>query len=207
MESMESDCRPLRVSGQHGWQKTLCFHYIAPGHFACEFPNLSAQSRADTDLNWRHSMKSRNRQGSVNDKQMAGIDLNSMIRWNLRDFDLNSMIKRNLRDFVNDMENFSGTLVVPRDANLYNVCDEQNGIDPNSMIRRNLRDFDPNSMITRNLCDFVNDMESFNGPLVVARDANFDNMGGQQNDLVPDIDDDHAIPRVGINPDEFTQTL
>ena len=50
-------------------------------------------------------------------------------------------------------------------------------------------------------------MESFNVPLVVARDANFDNMGGQQNVLVPDIDDDHAIPRVGINPDEFTQTL
>ena len=91
------------------------------------------------------------------------------------------------------MENFSGTLVVPRDANLYNVGDEQNGIDLNSMIRRNLRDFDLNSMITRNLCDFVNGMESLNEPLVVARDANFDNMGGQQNDLVPDIDDDHAI--------------
>ena len=117
------------------------------------------------------------------------------------------MIKRNLRDFVNDMENFSGTLVVPRNANLYNVGDEQNGIDLNSTIRRNLRDFDLNSMKTRNLCDFVNEMESFNGLLVVARDANFDNMGGQQNDLVPDIDDDHAIPRVGINPDEFTQTL
>ena len=42
---------------------------------------------------------------------MAGIDLNSMIRWNLRDLDLISMIKRNLRDFVNDMENFCGTLV------------------------------------------------------------------------------------------------
>ena len=117
------------------------------------------------------------------------------------------MIKRNLRDFVNDMENFSGTLVVPRDANIYNVGDEQNGIDLNSMIRRNLRDFDLNSMIARNLCDFVNAMESFNGPLFVARDANFDNMGGQQNDLFADIDDDHAIPRVGINPDEFTQTL
>ena len=117
------------------------------------------------------------------------------------------MIKRNLRDFVNDMENFSGILVVPKDANLYNVGDEHNGIDFNSMIRRNLRDFDLNSMITPNLCDFVNHMESFNGPLVVARDANVDNMGGQQNDLVPDIDDDHAIPRVGIHPDEFTQTL
>ena len=90
---------------------------------------------------------------------------------------------------------------------IYIMGDEQNGIDLNSMIRQNLRDFDLNSMITRNLCDFVNDMESSNGPLVVARDANFDNMGGQQNDLVPDIDDDHAIPRVGINPDEFTQTL
>ena len=117
------------------------------------------------------------------------------------------MIKRNLRDFVNDMENFSGTLVVPRNANLYNVGDEQNGINLNSTIRRNLRDFDLNSMKTRNLCDFVNEMESLNGPLVVARDANFDNMGGQQNDLVPDIDDDYAIQRVGINPDEFTQTL
>ena len=177
------------------------------GHFACGCPNLSAPSGADMDFNRRHSMKSRNRHGSVNDKQRTGIDLNSMIRWNLRDFALNSMIKRNLRDFVNDMENFSGTLVVPRDANLYSVGDEQNGIDLNSMIRRNLRDFDLNFMITRNLCDFVNDMESFNGPLIVARDANFDNMGGRQNDLVPDLDDDHAIPRVGINPDEFIQTL
>ena len=212
MESMESDYRPQRVSDQHGWQRTLCFHCKAPGHFACECPNLSVldtPSSADMNLNWWHSMKSRNRQGSVNDKQMAVIGLNSMIRWNLRDFDLNSMIKWNLRDFVNDMENFSGTLVVPRDANLYNGGDEQNAIDLNSMIRGNLRDFDLNSMITRNLCDFVNDMEifNFNGHLVVARDANFDNMGGQQNDLVPDIDDDHAIPRVGINPDEFTQTL
>ena len=117
------------------------------------------------------------------------------------------MLKRKLRDFVNDMENFSGTLVVPRDANSYNVGDEQNGIDLNSMIRRNLRNFDLDSMKTWNLCDFVNDMERFNVPLVVARGANFDNMGGQQNDLVPDIDDDHAIPRVSINPDEFTQTL
>ena len=104
------------------------------------------------DLNWQHSMKGRNRKGSVNDIQMAGIDFNSMIRWNLRDFDLNSMIKRNLRDFVNDMENFNGTLVVPRSANFYNL-------------------------------------------------------GGEENHLVPDIDDDHDIPRVGINPDEFTQTL
>ena len=100
-----------------------------------------------------------------------------------------------------------GLSAFQRRSCLYNVGDEQNGVDLNSMIRRNLRDFDLNSMITRNLCDFVNDMESFTGPLVVARDANFDNMGGQQNDLVPDIDDDHAIPRVGINPDEFTQTL
>ena len=209
MESMESDYRPQRVSDQHGWQITLYFHNKARGQFPCECPNLSAPSRADVDLKWQHSMKTRNRNrhDSVNDKQMASIDLNSMIRWNLRDFDLNSMIKRNLRDFANDMENFSGTLVVPRDANLYNVGDEQNGIDLNSMIRRNLRDFDLNSMITRNLCDFVNDMESFNGPLVVARDANFDNMGGQQNDLVPDIDGDHAIPRVDINPDELAQTL
>ena len=157
MESMESDYRPLRVNGQHGWRRTLCFHYKAHCHFACECPNLSVldtPSSADMNLNWRHSMKSRNRQGSVNDKQMAVIDLNSMIRRNLRDFDLNSLITRNLCDFVNDMETFN-----------------------------------------------------FNGPLVVARDANFDNMGGQQNDLVPDIDDDHAIPWVGINPDEFTQTL
>ena len=207
MESMELDYRPLRVNGQHGWWRTLCFHYKSHGYFACECPNLSAPSGADMDFNRRHSMKSQNRHGYVNDNQRAGIDLNSMIRWNLRDFDLNSMIKRNLRDFVNDMENFSGTLVVPRDANLYNVSGEQNGIDLNSMIRWNLRDFHLNSVMTRNLCDFVNDMEIFNGPLVVARDANFDNMGGQQNDLVPDIDDDHAIPRVGINPDEFIQTL
>ena len=207
IESMESNYRQLRVNGQHGWRRTLCFHYKAHGHFACECPNLPARSGADMDFNRRHSMKSRNRHGSVNDKQRAGIDLNSMIWRNLRDFDFNAMIKRNLRDFVNDMENFNGTLVVPRDANLYNVGEEQNGIDLNSMIRRNLRDFDLNSMITRNLCDFVNDMESFNGHLVVARDANFDNMGGQQNDLVPDIDDDLAIPWVGINADEFIQTL
>ena len=113
MESMESDYRPLRVNGQHGWRRTLCFHYKARGHFACECPNLSAPSGADMDFNRRLSMKSRNRHGSVNDKQRTGIDLNSMIRWNLRDFDLNSMIKRNLRDFVNDMENFNGTLVLP----------------------------------------------------------------------------------------------
>ena len=206
MVSMESDYRPQRVSDQHGWQRTLCFHNKARG----QFPNLSAPSRADMDLKHvkrRHSMKTRNRHDSVNDKQMASIDPNSMIRWNPRDFDLNSMIKRNLRDFVNGMENFSGTLVVPRDANLYHVGDEQHDIDLNSMIWWNLRDFDLNSIITRNLCDFVNDMESFNGPLVVVRDANFDNMGGQQNDLAPDIDDDHDIPRVDINPDELAQTL
>ena len=149
---MELDYRPQRVSDQHGWQRTLCFHNKACGQFPCECPNLSAPSRADMDLKWRHSMKSRNRQGSVNDKQMAGIDLNSMIRWNLRDFDLNSMIKRNLRDFVNDMENFNGTLVVPRSAN-------------------------------------------------------FDNVGDEQNDLAPDIDDDHNIPQIDINPDELAQTL
>ena len=154
IDSMESDYRPLRVNGQHGWRRTLCFHYKAHGHFAYECPNLSAPSRADIDLNW---------------------------------------IKRNLRDFVNDMENFSGTLVVPRDANLYNVGDEQNGIDLNSMIRRNPRDFDLNSMITWNLCDFLNDMENFNGPLVVARDANFDNMGGQQNDLFENKCDERFI--------------
>ena len=91
MESMESDYRPLRVNGQHGWRRTLCFHYKAHGHFACECPNLSAPSGADTcmDFNGWHSMKSRNRHGPVNDKQWAGIDLTSMIRQNLRDFDLN----------------------------------------------------------------------------------------------------------------------
>ena len=121
IESMESDYRPLRVNGQHGWRITLCFHYKAHGHFACECPNLSAPCGADMDFNRRHSMKSRNRHGSVNDKQRAGIYLSSMIRQNLRDFDLNSMIKRNLHDFVNDMENFNGTLVVPRDANFDNI--------------------------------------------------------------------------------------
>ena len=95
--------------------------YTAPGHFACECPNLSAQSRSDMDLNKRHSMKTRNRHDSVNDKQMAGIDLKSMIRRNLRDFDLNSMIRRNLRDFVNDMESFNRTVVVARDANCDNM--------------------------------------------------------------------------------------
>ena len=51
MESIESDNRPLRVSDQHGWQSTLLcfFHYKAPGHFACECPNLSAPSRVDMD--------------------------------------------------------------------------------------------------------------------------------------------------------------
>ena len=68
------------------------------------------------------------------------------------------------------------------------------GIDLNSMIRQNLRDLE-------------NDMESFNGNLVVSRAANFDNVVGEQNDLVPDINDDHDIPWVGINPDEFTQVL
>ena len=152
IESMESDYRPQRVSDQHGWQITLCFHNKARGQFPCECPNLSAPSRADMDLKWRHSMKTRNWHDSVNGKQMASIDLNSMIRWNLCDFDLNSMIKRNLHDFVNDMENFNGTLVVPRDAN-------------------------------------------------------FDNMGGEQNVLASAIDDDHDIPRVVINPDELAQTL
>ena len=128
MESMESDYRPQRVSDQHGWQRTLCFHNKARGQFPCECPNLSAPSRADMDLKWRHSMKTRNRHDSVNDKQMASIDLNSMIRWNLRDVYLTSMIKRNLRDFVNDMENFNGTLVVPRDANFDNMGGEQNDL-------------------------------------------------------------------------------
>ena len=77
----------------------------------------------------------------------------------------------------------------------------------NSMIRRNLRDFDLNSMIKRNLRDFVNDMENFNGTLVVPKSANFDNVGDEQNDLAPDIHDDHAIPRVDINPDELAETL
>ena len=88
MESMESDYRPLRVNGQDGWRRTLCFHYKAHGHFACECPNLSAPSGPHMHFNRRLSMKSRNRHCSVNDKQRAGIDLNSMIRWNLLDFDL-----------------------------------------------------------------------------------------------------------------------
>ena len=81
------------------------------------------------------------------------------------------------------------------------------GIDLNSMIRRNLRDFDLNLMIKWNIRDFVNDMEHFNVTLSVPRDANFDNIGGEQNDLVSDIDDDHDIPRVNINPDELAQTV
>ena len=60
------------------------------------------------------------------------------------------------------------------------------------MIRLNLRDFDTGN---------------FNGTLVVARDGNFDNMGGEHNDLVPDIDEDHGFPWAGINPDELIQTL
>ena len=68
-------------------------------------------------------------------------------------------------------------------------------------IRWNLGDFDPNSMIKRNLRDFVNYMENFYGTLVVPRGADFDNLGDEQNDLVPDIDDDHAVSRVGISPD------
>ena len=62
-------------------------------------------------------------------------------------------------------------------------------------------------MIKRNLCDFVNDTENFNGTLVVPRSAKFDNVGDEQNDLAPDIHDDHDIPRVDINPDELAQTL
>ena len=81
------------------------------------------------------------------------------------------------------------------------------GIDLNPMIRRYLRDFDLNSMIKRNLCDFVNDMENFNGTLVVPRSANFDNVGDEQNALVPDIDDDHDISQIGIDSDEITPTL
>ena len=73
-------------------------------------------------------------------------------------------------------------------------------IDLNSMIRRNVRDFDLNSMMKRNLRNFVNDMENFNGNLVVPRSANFDNVGDEQNDLAPDINDDHDIPRCdGLN--------
>ena len=119
MESMESDYRPLRINDQHGWRRTLCFHYKAPGRVACEFPKLSAPGRVDVDLNWR------NRHDSVNDKQRAGIDLNSMIRRSLGDFDLNSMLKRNLGDLCNDMESFNGALVVPRDANFDNMGGEQ----------------------------------------------------------------------------------
>ena len=96
------------------------------------------------------------------------------------------MKTRNRHDYVNDKQ---GT-----------------GIDCNSMIMRNRYDFDLKFMIRRNLCDFVNGMESFNGTLVVARDANFDNMGGEQNDLVSDIDDVHEIPRVIIYQDELRQT-
>ena len=70
---MESDFESLKVSEQHGWQRTLCFHYNAPGNFARECHNLPVPSRSDKDLNWWHSMKTRNRHDSVNDKQRAGI--------------------------------------------------------------------------------------------------------------------------------------
>ena len=103
MQSMESDYRPLMVNGQHCWRRTLYFHYKAHGHFACECLNRSAPYGANMDFNRWHSMQSRNRHGSENDKQRASIGLNSMIRQNLRDFDLYSMIKRNLRGFVNDI--------------------------------------------------------------------------------------------------------
>ena len=62
-------------------------------------------------------------------------------------------------------------------------------------------------MIKRNLRDFVNDVENFHGTLVVLKSANVDNVGDEQNDLAPDINDDHDIPRVDINPDELAQTL
>ena len=58
MESMESDYRPLRVNGQHGWRRTLCFHYKAHGHFACECPNLSAPSGADQQAAFHEKSKS-----------------------------------------------------------------------------------------------------------------------------------------------------
>ena len=50
-------------------------------------------------------------------------------------------------------------------------------------------------------------MESFNGNLIVPRFSNFDNIGGEQNCLVPDMNDDHDTLWVVINPDDFTQTL
>ena len=39
------------------------------------------------------------------------------------------------------------------------------------------------------------------------RSANCDNVGDERKDLVPEIDDDDDIPRVGINPNELTQTF
>ena len=62
-------------------------------------------------------------------------------------------------------------------------------------------------MITRNLRDFDNDMESFNGTLVVPRDVNSDNVGDEETGLVPDIYGDDDILRVVINPYELTHTL
>ena len=75
-------------------------------------------------------MKSQNRHDSVNDKQRADIDINSMIRRDLQDIDFNSMIRRNLCDFVNDMESSNGMLVVPRDVNSDNAGDEETGLVP-----------------------------------------------------------------------------
>ena len=59
-------------------------------------------------------------------------------------------------------------------------------------------------MVKRNLRDFLNDVDKFNGTLIVPKGANFDNVGDEQNDLVPDIDDDHDVPYAGVNSDEFT---
>ena len=41
------------------------FHCKAAGHFARECPDLSAHSRADMNLDWKHSMKGRDTPGNL----------------------------------------------------------------------------------------------------------------------------------------------
>ena len=62
-------------------------------------------------------------------------------------------------------------------------------------------------MRRRNLRDSVNAIESFNETLFVPSDANSDNVGDEENDLVHVIEGDHDIYWFDIHSDELTQTL